>query len=75
MAELRSSQRVEEGSKLPHGRVLIRATEARAKLGNISASTLWRHVKTGKVPKPIRLGGLRLFDLRAIEEIGNAAGE
>jgi predicted DNA-binding transcriptional regulator AlpA len=36
---------------------LIKGTEARELLGGISATTLWRRIKDGTIPKPIKLGG------------------
>ncbi len=34
----------------------LRAPEVRKKLGNISSTTLWRRIKDGSIPKPIKLG-------------------
>ena len=36
---------------------LIRAKEVKKMLGNISDTTLWRRVKDGTIPTPIKLGG------------------
>ena len=35
----------------------LRSSEARKKLGDISPTTLWRRIKDGSIPKPIKLGG------------------
>ncbi len=35
----------------------IRASDVRRRLGNISTTTLWRLVKKGVIPQPVRLGG------------------
>jgi len=36
---------------------LIKAIEVRKILGGISTTTLWRRIKDGSIPKPIKLGG------------------
>ena len=35
----------------------IRAVEVRKILGGISDTTLWRRIKDGSIPKPIKIGG------------------
>ena len=35
---------------------LIRASEVREMLGGISDTTLWRRIKDGTIPTPIKLG-------------------
>jgi predicted DNA-binding transcriptional regulator AlpA len=35
----------------------IKSTEVRKLLGGISTTTLWRRVKDGTIPKPVKLGG------------------
>ncbi len=35
---------------------LIRSKDVREMLGNISETTLWRRIKDGSIPTPIKLG-------------------
>ncbi len=35
----------------------IKGPEVREKLGGISNTTLWRRIKDGSIPKPLKLGG------------------
>ena len=39
-----------------HGEVYLSSRDVRARYGNISAMTLIRYVKSGRLPKPIKLG-------------------
>ena len=36
---------------------LIRSKDVKKRLGGISNTTLWRRIKDGTIPKPIKLGG------------------
>ena len=50
-----------------NARILVKADEAAAMLA-MGRSTFWREVKVGRLPKPIKLGGLtrwRVADLQA----------
>jgi excisionase family DNA binding protein len=40
----------------------ITAEQLRSRLGGISNTTLWRMVKSGKLPAPVSTGRKRLFD-------------
>ncbi len=42
--------------EIPKTDKLIRGTEVRRLLGGISRTTLWRRVKDGSIPKPIKIG-------------------
>jgi len=35
---------------------LIRSAEVKSMLGGISDTTLWRRIKDGSIPKPIKIG-------------------
>lgn len=48
---------------------LIPAEEVRARFGGISDATLYRWMKSGAIPKGIKVGRRRLFDVRELDEI------
>jgi predicted DNA-binding transcriptional regulator AlpA len=48
---------------------LIPAVEVRARLGGISDATLYRWVKSGAIPRGIKVGRRLLFDVRELNEV------
>ncbi len=46
---------------------LIPAEEVRVRLGNISSATLHRWTRDGWIPRPIKIGRRRLFDVRELD--------
>lgn len=55
--------------KIEFGRkdMLIKSRDLRQKLGGVSNLWLWRHVKDGKLPKPIKIAGRRFWLVGEIE--------
>ncbi len=58
---------------------LIPADEVRARFGGVSESTLYRWSKTGEIPRPIKVGRVRLWDRSELDQHvdtlkGNRAG-
>lgn len=51
---------------------LIPAEEVRARFGGISEATLHRWTKSGLIPRGIKVGRRRLFDVRELEELVEA---
>lgn len=43
-----------------------------ARIGGCHTSTVWRKVASGDLPKPIRIGGRTLWDLREIDALVEA---
>ncbi|MBN8607050.1 MAG: hypothetical protein J0L81_09050 [Caulobacterales bacterium] len=58
---------------------LVDEREARAILGNISRATLWRHVRSGRLPQPLKItpgrNHWRRSELVAVVEAAAAARE
>jgi predicted DNA-binding transcriptional regulator AlpA len=48
---------------------LIPAEEVRARFGGISDATLHRWVKSGIIPRGIKVGRRRLFDVLELDEV------
>lgn len=46
---------------------LIRMRELRGKLGGRSRSAIYCDIAAGRIPKPVRLGGINLFDEAEVE--------
>ncbi|MEJ8310103.1 helix-turn-helix transcriptional regulator [Agrobacterium larrymoorei] len=51
---------------------LITGEEVRERFGGISDATLGRWVKTGVIPRGIKVGRRRLFDVRELEAVVEA---
>lgn len=48
---------------------LIDEAEVRRMLGKISRATLWRHIKAGKIPAPVRIVARNRWTRREIEAV------
>jgi predicted DNA-binding transcriptional regulator AlpA len=47
--------------------VYLTSAQIRRRYGNLSNVTIWRWVRAGKIPQPIKIGRRLLFNLRALE--------
>lgn len=47
---------------------LVPASVVRATLGGVSESTLFRWSKTGDIPRPIKVRGVRLWDRQELDD-------
>lgn len=47
---------------------LLTVEHIRAILGNPSHTTLWRWCREGTIPRPIKVGGLRLWDAAELSD-------
>lgn len=57
-----------------HKDKLVSSRTARAELGDVSEMTIWRWVKAGIMPEPIKINGRNYWPASAIERVklGNA---
>jgi predicted DNA-binding transcriptional regulator AlpA len=57
----------------PRPRRLIRLPALRAKLGNVGVSTVYKYMRDGLLPRPIKLGSIAAWDEDAIDDAIDAA--
>jgi predicted DNA-binding transcriptional regulator AlpA len=57
----------------PRPRRLIRLPALRAKLGHIGVSTVYKYMRDGLLPRPIKFGNIAAWDEDAIDDAIDAA--
>jgi predicted DNA-binding transcriptional regulator AlpA len=57
----------------PRPRRLIRLPALRAKLGGLATSTIYKHMRDGLLPRPIKLGHVAVWDESAVDAAIDAA--
>ena len=64
-----------ERLQIAHGEVYLSSKDVRAKYGNVSAMTIIRWIKNGRLPKPIKFNGSKrnLWPLSELIEKERAA--
>lgn len=55
-------------------KILVPAAEA-AKMLSMGESTFWQYVKAGKLPQPIKIGGMTRWRVADLQRVGDPASQ